>query len=178
MRACVLVAQRWSNTRRGWVGAMTATTFQARRRAVLAALIAAGVVSLPGCGGAESASPPAKANQVSEQDFASARDEYDLELARCLREKGHDVKDPEPGQGIQESSPEINADASKCMAELGDPPTVARSQADEAAARKRQLEQAACLREKGYDVEDPTPEQALTIPEEATQEAIDACFAG
>jgi hypothetical protein len=159
---------------------MTTPSLHARRRAVLAALIAAGLVSLPACGSAET--PPASGgqprNQVSEQDFSSARDAYDLELAGCLRGKGLDVKDPQPGQGIQESSPEIAAAASKCMAELGDPPSVAMSKADEAELRKVQLEQAACLRGKGYDVKDPSPQEALTDPEDATQEDVDACFAG
>jgi hypothetical protein len=159
---------------------MTTPSLHARRRAVLAALLAAGLVSLPACGAdeREPASGTKPANQVSERDFSSARDAYDLELAGCLREKGLDVKDPQPGQGIQESSPEINAAASKCMAELGDPPSVALSKADEAEMRKVQLEQAACLRDKGYDVKDPSPQEALTVPEDATQEDVDACFAG
>lgn len=159
---------------------MTTPPLHARRRAVLAALLAAGLVSLPACGAGEDApaSGDTPRNQVSERDFSSARDAYDLKLAGCLRGKGLDVKDPAPGMGIQESSPEINAAASKCMAELGDPPAVAPSKAGEAAARKLQLEQAACLRDKGHDVRDPSPEEALTVPENATQEDIDACFAG
>ena len=159
---------------------MSTPSLHARRRAVLAALIAAGLVSLPACGADETA-PASRAtpgNQVSERDFSSARDAYDLELAGCLRGKGLDVKDPKPGQGIQESSPEIVAAASKCMAELGDPPTVAVSKSGEAARRKVALEQAACLRGKGYDVKDPSPDQALIVPENATQEDVDACFAG
>lgn len=158
---------------------MTTSTLHARRRAVLAALIVTGAVSLPACGGEDPAAPtPSGANRVSEQNFSAARDAYDVKLAGCLRGKGLDVKDPAPGQGIQESSPEINAAASKCMAELGDPPTVAPSKADQAEGRKLLLEQTRCLREKGYDVEDPGPEMALTIPEDATQEDVDACFAG
>ena len=155
---------------------MTTRSLHARRRAVLAALIAAGLVSLPACGTSDSApaSGEQPRNQVSEQDFEGARDAYDLKLARCLRGKGFDVNDPEPGQGIRESSPEINAAGSKCMAELGDPPMVAKSKSDEAETRKRLLEEAACLREKGYEVEDPSS-GALTIPENTTQEDMDAC---
>jgi hypothetical protein len=64
------------------------------------------------------------------------------------------------------------------MAELGDPPSVAPSKAGEAARRKAQLKQTACLREKGYEVEDPGPDAALSVPENATQEDIEACLAG
>jgi hypothetical protein len=159
---------------------MTSSTYHARRRAVLAALLATGAISLTACGaGKDTAKPdPSKPNQVSESDFSSARDAYDLKLAGCLRAKGLDVADPAPGKGIQESSPEINAAASKCMAELGDPPTVTPSKAGKAELRKVQLKQTACLREKGYDVEDPTPDGALMVPEDATQEDIEACLAG
>lgn len=139
-----------------------------------------GAVSLSACGDGEStATPPAgQPNQVSESEFSSARDAYDLKLAGCLREKGHDVKDPKPGEGIQESSAEINAAASECMAEIGDPPTVAPSKQEAAKQRQRLLDQVKCLREKGYEVEDPGSEMAFTIPEDAKQEDVDACFAG
>jgi hypothetical protein len=146
---------------------------------VLAALIATGAISLTACGaGKDTATPDtSKPNQVSERDFSSARDAYDLKLARCLRSKGLDVADPEPGKGIQESSPEINAAASKCMAELGDPPAVAPSKAGKAELRKVQLKQTACLREKGYDVDDPGPDASLIVPKNASQEDIEACLA-
>lgn len=157
---------------------MTTSTLHARRRAVLAALLATGAISFPACGGDTASSGADQPNQVSESEFSSARDAYDLELAGCLREKGLDVKDPKPGEGIQESSPEINAAASECMAELGDPPTVALSKEGEAEQRKVQLEQTECLRAKGYDVEDPGPGEALTVPENAKQADVDACFAG
>jgi hypothetical protein len=173
--------QRRVNAARPCVVGMTTSTFHARRRAVLAALIASGAISLTACGAGEDPAAPqsgGQPNQVSDSDFSSARDAYDLKLAGCLREKGFDVKDPAPGQGIQEASPEINAAASKCMAELGDPPSVAPSKEQEAEQREAQLKQTACLREKGYEVEDPSPNTPLSVPENVTQKDLDTCFAG
>lgn len=152
------------------------TTRRALRPVAVAALVAASLGTLTACG-AEEQTPAAgdePRQQVSEESFSSARDAYDVKLAGCLRSKGHDVADPAPGQGIQESSPAINASASECMRELGDPPAVVRSKADEAEMLKQQLAEAECLREKGYEVEDPAG-GALVIPEDATEADMNAC---
>ena len=72
------------------------------------AATAAILVTLAGCAAPAETSGPTSASggegaSVSDAAFQAARDAYDLELAQCLRDKGLDVKDPQPGQGIQES---------------------------------------------------------------------------
>jgi hypothetical protein len=114
------------------------------------------------------------AKTADEAEFSAARDAYDLKLAECLRGKGFDVKDPEPGMGIQESGEEINAAASICMQEIGDPP-VPETTLSDAELHDLWLKQAECYRELGYNAVDPKPGEYFAIPETATDEDIATC---
>jgi hypothetical protein len=111
-----------------------------------------------------------------EAEFSAARDAYDLKLAECLRDKGLDVKDPEPGMGIQESSEEITAVASICMQEIGDPP-VYDSPLSDTELHDAYLEQAECYRQLGHNAVDPQAGEVLVIPETATDQDIAECSA-
>ncbi|WP_120338740.1 hypothetical protein [Cryobacterium soli] len=140
---------------------------------------AAILVILAGCAAPAETSSPTSASggdgaSVSDAAFQAARDAYDLKLAQCLRDKGLDVKDPQPGQGIQESSPEINEAASTCMREIGDPPTAASSMSD-AETLTLQLKWADCFRQAGFGVSEPTSGQAFVIPNDASDEVVAAC---
>lgn len=119
-------------------------------------------------------SPSSSARGSSAAKLDSARDAYDLKLAQCLRSKGLDVKDPQPGQGIRENSPGIRAAASECMREIGAPPTNLTSE-DEKKIAASYLKSAKCFRERGYDVPDPAPKQALVVPERASDSDVAAC---
>jgi hypothetical protein len=136
-------------------------------------LALAGCAAPAGPGGEPSASSSGGA-AVSDAEFGAARDAYDLELADCLRGKGFDIKDPQPGQGIQESSEEINAAASICMSEIGDPP-VAESPLSDVELLTAQLAWAQCFRDLGYGVAEPSIGQAFVIPDAATDDEIAAC---
>jgi hypothetical protein len=144
------------------------------------AAAAALLVALAGCTApAASTGPPSTSSSsedsaVSDADFSAARDAYDLKLAQCLRDKGLDVKDPQPGQGIQESSAEINEAASTCMGEIGDPPT-ATSPLSDAEILSTYLTWADCFREAGLDVIEPVSGQAFVVPEDASAEVLAAC---
>jgi hypothetical protein len=153
-----------------------------RRRSWLVTLLAAPtlVLALAGCAGGPDAAEQtpggdASAGQPTTADeFSAARDAYDLELAQCLRDQGLDVKDPLPGAGITEDSPEIRAAASECMAEIGDPPSsegIAASPEDV----ERALKQAECLRELGYEIQEPTADDIGFIPAEVTDEDFETC---
>ena len=140
---------------------------------------AAILVILAGCAAPAETSSPTSASggdgaSVSDAAFQAARDAYDLKLAQCLRDKGLDVKDPQPGQGIQESSPEINEAASTCMREIGDPPVPATTMSD-AEVLSMYLKWADCFREVGFDVAEPVSGQAFVIPEDASAEVVAAC---
>jgi hypothetical protein len=150
------------------------------RSAAGLAATAAILLTLAGCsapadsGNAPGASGGSGGSSASDAEFSAARDAYDLKLAQCLRDSGLDVKDPQPGQGIQESSEEINAAASICMKELGDPP-VSESPMDDSEILATHLTWASCFRELGYEVEEPVTGQAFVSPADATDEDYAAC---
>lgn len=75
----------------------------------------------PGDAGADTSS--ATDAPTTQEEFEIARDDYDRNLAECFRDKGLDVKDPEPGEGITEDGPEIQEAFPECSAEVGDPPS-------------------------------------------------------
>jgi hypothetical protein len=161
---------------------MFATTRKSPR-SLLTALVATPMLllALAACstGGASSTAPTEASggNEVSQDEMSAARDAYDLKLAECIRGKGLDVKDPKPGEGIQESSPEINAAGSECMKEIGDPPTAAGTKKTDAEQLDEMIQEVDCLRGKGYEIEDPTIETGFTMPDDVTDADIDACMA-
>ncbi|MDI6022709.1 hypothetical protein QBL02_04030 [Leucobacter sp. UT-8R-CII-1-4] len=137
------------------------------------------LIGLPACSAAssqsaEGATAEGGSNTVTDENFSAERDKYDLKLAGCLRDKGFDVKDPRPGEGITEDSPEIREAASVCMAELGDPPTPA-IKPGSPEYEKQQRAFISCLRERGNDVTEPKQDEALSIPESVTDEDLAAC---
>jgi hypothetical protein len=159
-----------------------ATAASSPRRSWLVTLLAAPalVLALTGCSGGPDAAETTPGGDTSAgqpttaDEFSAARDAYDLELAQCLRDQGLDVKDPLPGAGITEDSPEIREAASGCMAEIGDPPSsegVSASPEDV----ERALKQAECLRELGYEIQEPTADDIGFIPAEVTDEDFETC---
>jgi hypothetical protein len=135
------------------------------------------LIGLPACGAVSSQSAEHSAggsNTVTDENFSAERDKYDLKLAGCLREKGFDVKDPRPGEGITEDSPGIREAASTCMKELGDPPTPA-IKPGSAEYTQQQRAFISCLRERGIEITEPKQDEALSIPESVTEEDLAVC---
>jgi hypothetical protein len=159
---------RPSRARRAWFTTLMATP--------------ALVLALTGCTGGGDAEPDTSTGgsgagqPTSEAEFSAARDAYDRELAQCFRDQGLDVKDPKPGEGITESSPEIQEAYPACAAEIGDPPS-ASGLTITPDVLENLLERATCLREKGYDIQEPTTTDPGFIPAEVTAEDFDTCQA-
>ncbi len=103
------------------------------------------------------------------------RDAYDLKLAGCMRDLGVDVKDPAPGEGITETGPEYEAAAADCRDVIGDPPAYDWTPEELARLHDAYLVEAECYRDLGYDVEDPGPDEAITLPEGLTDEEFLSC---
>jgi hypothetical protein len=110
----------------------------------------------------------------TDAEFSAARDAYDLKLAECFRDQGLDVKDPQPGEGITESSPELQEAYPICAAEIGDPPSSAGVEISPEDQEKN-LQQAKCLRAKGYDIQEPTSTDPGFIPAEVSEEDFEEC---
>jgi hypothetical protein len=165
---------------------MKTTTRQAMTsRKWLATLLATPVllIALAGCTpGAPDAADPGQGSgsgssagqPTTDAEFSAARDEYDRKLAECFRDQGLDVKDPLPGVGITEDTPELRAAFPGCTAEIGDPPSSAGIQASPEDVEKA-LAQAECLRELGYEIQEPTADDIGFIPAEVTDEDFETC---
>lgn len=134
--------------------------------ALLALALITGCSTAPG---AQTASP-APSQSSSEQDYL-------LTIARCMRDKGFDVPDPEGGSDIripEGGDPGAAEKAFKECQEAADSLPGAQS-ASEAELQQFHLQMAQCLRMKGHDIADPVPGETLSISEEVPQEALDDC---
>lgn len=150
------------------------------RRSKIAALCAvpALVLLMAGCASvAGSGTEKADAAPMSDEEYSAAVDAFDLKVAQCLRDKGFDVKDPKPGEGILENLPGINEAGTACYEELGGRPSKGEEPPSDEETMKTMLKTAECLREKGYEVVDPTLKTGLQVPETVTQADLDICFA-
>lgn len=155
------------------------TSTRSRTIAAGFAATVAVLFALAGCSGApsENSAPTSSSGAAAsggEAEFQAARDAYDLKLAQCLRDAGFDVKDPVPGQGITEMSPDLNAAASVCMGELGDPPQ-SNAVVNKTDMLNDMLKLAECFRDRGLQVEEPRLGEAFLMPVDATEEDVAAC---
>jgi hypothetical protein len=106
-------------------------------------------------------------------------DEYQLDFASCMRDKGIDMPDPdENGGSIQAPGGDGFMEAAQtCQDELGLPPAApggGPGMSDEE-QRAEWLEIAACFRENGVDVPDPGPGEELTIPADVPGDVFETC---
>ncbi|WP_433610036.1 hypothetical protein [Prescottella agglutinans] len=155
---------------------MYSTATLRSRRKLSAALLAVPVLAVMVSACTKAGPPSTEPSTVAGASTATTRDEYDLQLAKCLRDAGFDVKDPAPGQGITESSPEIMEAAPACMRKLGNPP-VQESSLSDTEKLDLGLKAAACIRDKGFpDFPDPTLETPIFLPVEVPSEKVEDCF--
>jgi hypothetical protein len=127
------------------------------RLKLLALPLAAASLALAACGGDDD---PAAAS--SDDRRAEVR-EASLDYARCMREHGIDVPDPQFGEDggllLQRRGPETAASREaeeECQKHLEKLEPPERSPEEEQEFRERALEFARCMRAEGIDVPDPT----------------------
>jgi len=156
---------------------MRPTSIRSRRLITLAAS-ATLALALAGCSTPEprAGTDTGTGPLVTDSDLSAARDAYDLEMAQCLRDKGFDIKDPAPGEGIQEYSDAIWAGMGECTDLIGDPP-VSDVPFDDAARLESALIWADCFRDLGYEVVEPKLGEAFAAPEKSTEQDMNTCFA-
>jgi hypothetical protein len=158
------------------------------RRAWFATFLAAPalVLALTGCtlGGSDAAAPGSGSSTGTAADqpgtdaeFKTARDAYDRKLAECFRDQGLDVKDPLPGEGIAEDTPEVRDAYPTCAAEIGDPPSSAGVTLT-AEELDKLLDRASCLRDLGYEIQEPTATNPGFVGGEVTEEDFETCHTG
>lgn len=116
---------------------------------------------------------------------AADAQQWALDYAACMRDHGIDMEDPDAsGRSValtpRDETPERQAATKACMEELGPSPAGGGSQGSQGGPstdemREQLLAMAACLRDLGYDVEDPAPGQGIGMPADLTEEAIEQC---
>jgi hypothetical protein len=78
-----------------------------KRQQILGTAVVFAALALTGCGSGDDGSQVASGTGTQPSTGSSSapaslsRDEMGIKFAQCLREHGLDVKDPEPGKGIQ-----------------------------------------------------------------------------
>jgi hypothetical protein len=160
---------------------MTHTVTRPRRLAgTLAALLASGLL-LGACGGSE---PSAGKGGAAEQPDPTA-------AARCMREQGIDIPDPQGGQGVLKlevpegvTEDQLRAAQKTCADKMPKLPGQDESDPQQQAEMHDQaMKFAACMREQGLDYPDPVMENGrlliktsrLDPSDPAMQEATEAC---
>lgn len=157
------------------------------RRLALIALPAAALL-LAGCSSAAAGPDTGKAG--GESNTGTGADDFQawhVKYAECMQGEGIDY--PTPSADPNAASEAINIDelggmdvfeaANKtCEAKVGQPPAPTGPDGKpitEEAMREQMLKTTQCLREHGADVEDPQPGVGLSITEEISPEALEAC---
>jgi hypothetical protein len=140
-----------------------------------ALLLATGVTACGG-GGDDAGSTAAGSSGASATNDPQFR--WELRFTSCLRAQGIQIADPDPTTGAADvvHDAAYQTAAKECEAKIGRPPTVAKNQGDEKQLLAATLKLARCLREHGLDVPDPAPNQALVMPEGASQALVDKCL--
>ena len=116
-------------------------------------------------------------SQGSKADSASATsgDDYLLKMAKCMRDKGIDVSDPDANGNVQFPDNEAATKAAQeCEQIVGPAPGTE----DLAKPETQQdlVKAAECLRKEGYDVPDPEAGKGIQINGDIPQDVMNKCF--
>lgn len=157
-----------------------------RRLALIALPVAA--LLLAGC--SSTAAGPDAGKAGGESSTGTGADDFQtwhVKYAECMQGEGIDYPTPSPDPNA--ASEALNIDelggmevfeaANKvCEAKVGQPPAPTGPDGKpitEEAMREQMLKTTQCLREHGADVEDPQPGVGLTLTDEISPEALEAC---
>lgn len=154
-------------------------TLRTARLAAAALTIPLLLTALSACGPGDDGDTT---GQGSGSDGSSANEtfeDYQLDFASCMREKGVDMPDPGADGSIEAHAGDGFMEAAQtCQDELGPPPAPpgGGGTKTEEEQRAEWLEIAACLRENGIDVPDPGPGESLTLNlDETPEEVLEEC---
>jgi hypothetical protein len=128
------------------------------RFSLLTLPLAAASLALGACGGGDSGTESAGDQQAKFREAA-------LDFAKCMREHGVDMPDPQPGGGggiqlalraDEANRATLDRAQKACQKHLDKVPPPEISEEDRAKFREQALKFARCMREQGIDMPDPT----------------------
>ncbi|MGG7510465.1 hypothetical protein [Plantibacter sp. YIM 135249] len=150
------------------------TTQRIRRKLAALAAVPLLVGLFVGCsaGGGESSKPAASGAEQTDQQAYEA---WELKLNACMKEQGYDLPAPgaDRGNGVDVGDEAVFKEAmTACTEKIGDPPggTGEITQSDQ----EDMLKMMQCLRDKGYDVQDPK-DGNITFPQGISAEDQKEC---
>lgn len=108
---------------------------------------------------------PTSPRQESSSPTDTDLDAWNLRMVQCLRGEGLTIDDPQPGEfPLVQGAPEIVETAQiTCMNKVGSPPSATGGEVNVAERLAYGTAFAQCARDAGYDVNDPTEDQAVSI---------------
>ena len=155
----------------------------AARRAPLSALLALPLLLavLTGCTATEGA--PGGQGQDPDEFTATAADfqDWHLKYAKCMREQGIDMPDPDENgmseaMSIEDYSIELlDAAEAACRESVGPPPPMPGGEVSDAELQAQTQKFADCFRANGIDVADPEPGMGLSYPADTPDEIVLEC---
>ncbi len=131
---------------------------------------------LAACGGADAQDSAAGASAGT---FDQQYDAWEAKYRSCLSDKGFELP-KEPGHidfGDRQDAYKVAENA--CLKGIGKPPAAG----DDGPAKSEQeikemmLKQAQCLRDRGYDVDDPADGMAVRVPNDVKPDDLNKCLA-
>ncbi|HWV84467.1 MAG TPA: hypothetical protein VNZ62_03400 [Capillimicrobium sp.] len=152
-----------------------------------AAGLAVAALALTACGGGSSTTPTSAGGGGASGEASADRDAALLAYARCMRENGVDMPDPQiDGGRVRMVMPRGGADpatAERAQAACAEHLEAAEAlMPDREGQEERALAVARCLREKGYDVPDPdgggiriTPDSGIEPGDPDFEAAMEEC---
>ena len=107
---------------------------------------------------------------------SSGSKDPNIAFGQCMRAQGYDVPDTglTPDQ-ITDTSDAFNGAINKCMQEVSSLVGEEDDLTNDAATRQLLVKGAQCLRDLGYDVQDPKPGEGVSIQNIPT-DAVNKCF--
>ncbi len=141
----------------------TPSTTPTRRRSLFAAVLAVPLlITLAACGSSDSAQVASLNTGAASASASSTADASNSQLAfaKCMRENGVDMPDPDPNGGfsagqrnVNPSDPKFQAGLKKCQSLM--PSGGAMNRTFDAASQQKMLDLAKCMRQNGVDMPDP-----------------------
>jgi hypothetical protein len=157
----------------------TSTTRQrtlARYSALLAVPLLVGM--LAACSGSDpkESEKPAGTEQTVQ--------DWQVSFSACMRDEGiADYPDPEPdgtmkaGTTLDDADAQAMETASKtCLEQLGEPPAGPGGKVTDEELMEQNMKVAQCVRDSGYEMEDPKAGNQMTMSNDIPQDVIEKCI--